>query len=196
MALKTVEDWQKNPAIQNAMARNRASRNQVVYNQDVVNGRSQDIKAKLEGMANSNAEESIWRENDKFVVPSEEILEKSLFTAQFGDAAVAGITVTLESGAAKNLYFSTLRKSVVPYADNAGVIAASGEAVHSNTPFYQEVMAQPDMLKVYELLASKTGKTITCSHVEPVTTARFSGTGNARVITGLRNAQVPFFTCE
>lgn len=196
MALKTVEDWQKNPAIQNAMARNRASRNQVIYNGDVVNGRPQDIKSKLEGMANSNAEESIWRENDKFVVPSEEILERSLFTDQFGDAAIAGITVTLESGAAKNLYFSTLRKSVVPYADNAGVIAASGEAIHSNTPFYQEVVAQPNMLKVYELLASKAGKIITCSHVESVTTARFSGPRDARVIAGLRNAQVPFFTCE
>ena len=189
--INNIEEFKADGSIQNAIKRNKLSKNStVVYNGQEVDGSVVNLRDQLSGLRNANMDEAIWKKGDAFVVPSAEVLEQALFISTFRGGQAPGITVKLNNGKAKNLYFSTLTKSVQPYNEH---MIAIGEAVHSNTAFYDEVAALPGMDNVFDLLVSKTGQTITCTKVEPVTTARFNDDG---IPTGFKNAQVPFFTCS
>lgn len=193
--IKDVKAFENDASLQNAIKRNMASRGgEVVYNGMEKNGQTVNILGQLKDISNQDVEESIWREGDTFTVPTEDVLEKCLFMFKTPSGKTAGVTIKLDNQEkSKNLFFSTLRKSVQPYTD---ALIAEGDAIHSNTPFYEEVMSQPTQEAIFNLLVSKANKKITCVKTMKVQTARFSGDRDNRVISGVRNTIVPFFTCE
>ena len=103
------------------------------------------------------------------------------------DGKAYGVLLETNNGDVRQLYFTTLKKNVSVTDENG---KATGERAHSNTEFYKEVMKQPTLAAIFELLASK--KSITVQKVDTVVTAAY----REGVIVGSRTTTVPFFVSE
>ena len=141
----------------------------------------------LAGVANSAADEAVWLAGDTCIIPEREVLEGLIFERKFGNGKTYGVLLETNNGDVRQLYFTTLKKNVSVSDENG---KATGERVHSNTEFYKEVMKQPTLAAIFELLASK--KSITVQKVENVVTAAY----REGVIVGSRTTTVPFFVAE
>lgn len=141
----------------------------------------------LAGVANSAADEAVWLAGDTCMIPDRETLESLIFERKFGNGKTYGVLLETTNGDVRQLYFTTLKKNVSVSDENG---KATGERVHSNTDFYKEVMKQPTLAAIFELLASK--KSITVQKVDNVVTAAY----REGVIVGSRTTTVPYFVAE
>ena len=141
----------------------------------------------LAAVANSAADEAVWLAGDTCIIPEREVLEGLIFERKFGNGKTYRVLLETNNGDVRQLYFTTLKKHVSVSDENG---KATGERIHANTDFYKEVMKQPTLAAIFELLASK--KSITVQKVENVVTAAY----REGVIVGSRTTTVPFFTAE
>lgn len=160
----------------------------------------EQMRKEMAGKANVNFEDLSWPVGTSFTVPDTAVLEKSLFCSSVNDNKAFGITVLCDNGMAKNLYLSSLKKSLVPYKATAEGFAIDEDKpiCQSDTPFYQEVMNCPTEDAIFNLIASKKGKKIKVDRVLECQTAKMSYANkeDGPVPVGLKKGKVCCFVVE
>lgn len=155
----------------------------------LMDGMSVNItRTQLSKIPNIDTNEAVWHKGCSFTMPSLEVLEASLFSQKLGTREIPGVVVETSEGI-KQLYFSTLKKSVQP-TDEFGKAIPGKERVHSDGNMYTPVCNCANADKILEYLGSLAGKTVTVTNVAEVQTAAYN---DNREIIGSRVTNVPFF---
>lgn len=158
----------------------------------------EQMRDEMSKKANVNFDDLSWPKGTSFTVPEANVLEKSLFCSSINDNKAFGITVLCDNGSSKNLYFSSLKKSLVPYKVVGDGFAVDDEKqiCHSNTPFYQEVMNCATEDDIFKLIVSKKGKKIKVDDVLECQTAKMSFKDGDAIPVGLKKGKVCCFVVE
>ena len=160
----------------------------------------EQMRKDMAGKANVNFEDLSWPVGTSFTVPGAAVLEKSLFCSSIDGNKAFGITVLCDNGMSKNLYLSSLKKSLVPYkaAGEGFAIDEDKPICQSDTPFYQEVMNCPTENDIFNLIASKKGKKIKVDRVLECQTAKmsFADKDSGPIPVGLKKGKVCCFVVE
>lgn len=161
------------------------------------------VRADMRDRSNANFAEVTWPKGVSFIVPDKVQLESEcLFASKINGNTAYGVTVMCNDKIARNLYFGSLRKSVVPYkaAEGGFAVDYSKETIESNTKFHAEVVNCANQEEILNLLESKAGKTISVVDVQSCDTARMrfeNGDGGRTAYPiGLRRGTVAFFECN
>lgn len=194
--------WKDNNVFKEGVARFARTEGVKLIDTSDADKRSVGVNAILTGMAahkNVDFEAASWPEGAAFKVPAtREELEDCLFEQTIGQNGNKAYGLTLldsGTGRERQLYFSTLKRSVVGYdTDNSGLIINTGSVHHSDTQFYNEVMNCGDDAAIFDLICSKAGKTIRVTKSISVKGAKTEFEDGKPIVKGLKTFNIPYFS--
>lgn len=155
-------------------------------------------------ISNVDPGEGSWNEGDVFTVPKD--IKAALFVAKINGNNAPGVAVNTAAGEGKALYFSTLKKSVVPYEeDENGEFRIARDENGENMPAVtagtdnavrQAILRQPTIGAIADYVAGRSFKVVkVISGIQTSRLERQTG-DNGQIkwkVVGLRKTSIPVF---